>query len=106
MATMTPAMAVLEKALARPDPTPSSLLRALRTAGYTIERGGPAWMPTTPASYALVTRAAHEYRAGFTPDQIADRMRRSKRMVDRYLAAAQRIGLLSEENEHEQERQP
>ncbi|SEU46412.1 hypothetical protein [Nonomuraea wenchangensis] len=97
MATTTSAVAVLTKALARPNPTPHLLLRALRAAGLEVTRTAdrPAWMPTTPDAYALVKQAADWHIAGLTPQEIAGRMRRSTRMINRYLAAAAAIpGLL------------
>ncbi|MEW1846260.1 hypothetical protein AB0392_50600 [Nonomuraea angiospora] len=100
--TITSAAAVLTRELGRrPDPTARTLLRALRTAGFEVRPAarGPAWMPTTPAAYALVKRAADEFTVGFDRHEIARRMGKDKRTIDRYLAAAQEIGLLNEDEE-------
>lgn len=100
MTTTTSAVAVLSKELARPHPpTPRRLLRALRSAGFEVRPAarGPAWMPTTPDAYALVKRAADEFLLGLDRHEIAKRMGKDKRTIDRYLAAAKEIGLLDEE---------
>ncbi|MEV0236775.1 hypothetical protein [Nonomuraea sp. NPDC050786] len=100
--TMRSAATVLSKELARPHPTPRRLLRALHAAGFEVRptvRNGPAWMPTTPDAYALVKRAADEFKAGFNRHEIARRMGKDKRTVDRYLAAADAMGLLDPDRE-------
>lgn len=98
MTSTRSAAAVISRELARPDPTPRRLLRALRAAGYEIKPAvsEPAWMPTTPAASALVQRAADLHNAGLHDNryEIAARMGRDKRTIDRYLAAAQKLGLL------------
>ncbi|MGR6921207.1 hypothetical protein ACU635_43785 [[Actinomadura] parvosata] len=95
--TSTTAAAVLGKELSRPDPTPRRLLRALRTAGFEVRPAarGPAWMPTTPQACSLVQQAADWHNKGLRDRYtIAERMGRNKRSIDRYLAAADMLGLL------------
>ncbi|MCF6467345.1 hypothetical protein FAF44_02810 [Nonomuraea sp. MG754425] len=96
--TTTSAAAVLTRELARhPDPTARRLLRALRTAGFEVKPAarGPAWMPTTPDAYALVKQAADLDVAGLNRHEIAGRMSKDKRTIDRYLAAAREMTLLA-----------
>ncbi|TMR90537.1 hypothetical protein [Nonomuraea basaltis] len=103
MTTTTSAAAVLSKELARPHPTPHRLLHALRTAGFEVRHAAraPAWMPTTPDAYALVKEAADWHNSGLHDrHEIAKRMGKDKRTIDRYLAAAHAIpGLLDPEPE-------
>ncbi|TYB71178.1 hypothetical protein FXF51_01710 [Nonomuraea sp. PA05] len=99
MTTTTP-VAVLTEELARPDPTPRRLLRALRTAGFEIKAAQPpAWMPSTPEAQHLVERAAQLARQGQARDEIAACLRKDKRTINRYLAAADVLGLLSPDTE-------
>lgn len=95
--TTRSAVAVLRDELARPHTTPRRLLRALHAAGLEVRPAarGPAWMPTTAQAYALVKQAADLHMADMNRYEIAERMGRDKRTIDRYLAAAQALGLLA-----------
>ncbi|MGR6915387.1 hypothetical protein ACU635_14175 [[Actinomadura] parvosata] len=78
---------------------PDDVLAALTEAGMPVleplSELEPLWLPATPHGLALVRHAARLTVEGQTRDEIAAELKKSRRSVQRYLAAATHYGLLT-----------
>ncbi|MEV6033606.1 helix-turn-helix domain-containing protein [Nonomuraea sp. NPDC052116] len=81
------------------DGSPDEVLAALNKAGIAVlEPLGklePQWLPTTRYGLQLMRHAARLTAEGRTCEEIAAELNKSKRSVQRYLAAATHYGLLN-----------
>lgn len=79
--------------------SPDEVLAALDKAGMSVLEPlpelAPPWLPTTKHGMHLVRHATLLAAKGLTREEMAAALGKSKRMVDRYLAAAAHLGLLN-----------
>ncbi|SDL74473.1 hypothetical protein SAMN05421874_12868 [Nonomuraea maritima] len=72
-------------------PTAKIIIRELFEAGCVIDEpdtGAPVWLPKGRLGRAAVEKVAQLVNEGLTVDQICTETGRSRRMIDRYIAAA------------------
>jgi hypothetical protein len=87
---------VIARVLRRKTPTAAAVLDELARAGCTITDPEPveppAWLPKDDIGRSIVMQVADLVREGKTAEDIVAETGKSKRMVDRYVAAAIHLG--------------